>query len=343
MENTKKILKTVQIGIGHDHATSAFNSILKQPETFEVVGFAVPECEEEKYADRISEYRDQRGVPYYSVSELLALPDIDCAVIETEEENLAKYACMAAERGIHIHMDKPGGYKLDEFERLIEIVRAKKLAFSTGYMYRFNPKIRECFKKIENGELGEVFCVEAHMDVAYSVQKRQWLVDMGFPGGMMFFLGCHLIDLIYRLQGEPDEVIPLNCATGYYDIPAVDYGMVAFKYPHGVSFAKTCSMECGGFRRRQLVICGTKGTFELKPLEVLTDVRDMLYTEMHENYHVDGGLAPGRHSVSEYFNRFDDMLYHFAMVARGEIENEYTYDYELGLYKLILRSCGISD
>ena len=129
MENTKKILKTVQIGIGHDHATSAFNSILRQPETFEVVGFAVPECEEEKYADRISEYRDQIGVPYYSVSELLALPDIDCAVIETEEENLAKYACMAAERGIHIHMDKPGGYKLDEFERLIEIVRSKQLAF----------------------------------------------------------------------------------------------------------------------------------------------------------------------------------------------------------------------
>ena len=69
----------------------------------------------------------------------------------------------------------------------------------------------------------------------------------------------------------------------------------------------------------------------------------MLYTEMHENYRTDGGLSPGRHSVSEHFNRFDDMLYHFAMVARGEIENEYTYDYELGLYKLILRSCGISD
>ncbi len=336
-------LKTVQIGIGHDHATSAFNSILKQPDAFDVVGFAVPECETEKYEDRISEYRDTRDIPYYSVDELLALPDIECAVIETEESNLARYACMAAERGLHIHMDKPGGYESCEFERLINILKEKKLAFSTGYMYRFNPKIRECFEKVQNGELGDIFCVEAQMNVPYSVKKRQWLSDMEFPGGMMFFLGCHLIDLIYRLQGEPDEVIPLNCATGYDGISATDYGMVAYKYPHGISFAKTCAMESGGFLRRQLVICGTEGTIELKPLEVLTDVRDMLYTEMHESYRANGGLVPATHTVSEYFNRFDDMMYHFASVACGDIENEYSYDYELGLYKLILRSCGISN
>ena len=35
-------LKVVQIGIGHDHGTSGFNSILAQPEVFEVLGFAVP-------------------------------------------------------------------------------------------------------------------------------------------------------------------------------------------------------------------------------------------------------------------------------------------------------------
>ncbi len=334
-------MRVVQIGLGHDHATSVFNSLLKQSDIFEVVGFAVPECEKEQYADRIAEYKEGRGLPYYEMDALLSLPELDGAVIETEEQNLTKYAFLAAEKGLHIHMDKPGGYDLSEFERLVARVKEKRLAFSLGYMYRFNPKIKECFEKIDRKELGEVFSVEAQMNVAYSNKKRQWLIDQGFPGGQMFFLGCHLIDLIYRLQGEPIEVIPMNCATGYYGIDATDFGMVAYKYPHGISFAKSCSMECGGFRRRQLVICGTKGTFELKPLEALTEERDMLYTDMHEIYHKDGGLAPGTYSRSEYFNRFDDMMKHYASVALGEKENEYTYDYELGLFKLILRSCGV--
>ena len=35
------------------------------------------------------------------------------------------------------------------------------------------------------------------------------------------------------------------------------------------------------------------------------------------------------------------MMRDFAMVALGEKENDYGYDYELGLYKLLLRSCGV--
>ncbi len=42
---------------------------------------------------------------------------------------------------------------------------------------------------------------------------------------------------------------------------------------------------------------------------------------------------------SEAHDRYDDMMRNFAEMVRGK-ENIYSYDYELGLYKLILRSCG---
>ncbi len=335
-----KRLRTVQIGIGHDHATSGFNSLLRQPECFEVVGFAVPECEMEKYADRIAEYRDDRGIPFYSVEALLNLPNLDCAIIETEEINLTKHAAMAAEKGLHIYMDKPGGTDFTAFEALIQLVREKQLAFSVGYMYRFNPKVLEAMEKIKNGELGEIYCVEAHMDCEHIPEARARLGK--FPGGMLFFLGCHLIDLIYRIQGEPEAVLPLSCQTGLDGVEAEDYGMVVYKYPHGVSFAKTCAIEPGGFRRRQLVICGTKGTIEIKPFEILTDVRDMLVTDMRETYPNEGWNSPGKQTTSQPFNRFDPMLHHFWQVAAGLRENEYDYDYELGLFRLLLRSCGVT-
>lgn len=333
-------LRVIQIGIGHDHATSTLNSLLRQPEIFEVVGLAVPESEETKFASSIAEYCADGRLKKFTVDEALELPGLDAAIIETEEINLTKYALMAAKQGLHIHMDKPGGTELSEFRQLVETLKNRNLIFSLGYMYRFNPKVIEAIKKIENGDIGEVYCVEAHMDCEHGASKRQWL--SAFPGGMMFFLGCHLVDIIYRIQGEPDEVIPLNCSTGFDNVTAEDYGMAVFRYPHGVSFAKTCANECGGFIRRQLVICGSKGTIEIKPFEILTDERDLLYTKMRETYSWEGWNSFGKETSSDYFNRFDAMMKNFAELIAGEKTSRYTYDYELGLYKLLLRACGVN-
>ncbi len=337
-------LKVIQIGLCHDHGTSAFNSILRQPELFEVLGFAVtPEefAEEPKHCDEIiKEYRDDRGITMYTVEEILALEGVEAAVVECRENHLNKYAIMAAKRGLHIYMDKPGGWELSEFEELVRLVKERKLAFSIGYMYRFNPKIEEIMKRIKNGEIGEVYCVEAHMDCEHAPSNRQRLEK--FPGGMMFFLGCHLIDLIYRIQGEPEEVLPMNCCTGFDGVTADDYGMVLFKYKNGISFAKGCAKEIGGYMRRQLVVCGSKGTFELKPLEAFEPgtERDWLYTVMREVPEKQSWQYSGKYTKTNYFNRFDAMLKNFADVAKGRKENPYSYDYELSLFKLLLKSCG---
>ena len=261
-------------------------------------------------------------------------PEIEAVAVETEEIYLTKYALMVANAGKHLHMEKPGGVDSAEFTRLIEALKSQNLVFSTGYMYRFNPKIQEALAKIKNGELGEIYSVEAHMDCKHPTELRQWLQN--FPGGMMFFLGCHLVDLIYQIQGEPEEIIPLNCSTGYDAVTANDYGMVILKYKNGVSFAKTCANETGCFMRRQLVICGEKGTIEIKPLEVL--VEGGQYTVMNEAYSTEW-LKAWDTSKSEVYDRYDGMMRNFAEMVRGK-KNPYSYDYELGLYKLILRSCG---
>ena len=41
---------------------------------------------------------------------------------------------------------------------------------------------------------------------------------------------------------------------------------------------------------------------------------------------------------SAMYDRYLNMMKNFAEMIRGK-ENPYTYDYELGLYELILRSC----
>lgn len=339
-----KRIKVVQIGIGHDHASAVLESMLRQPERFEVCGLVAPESEAYDFEKTVNRFRNQFQVPVLSLAEAFAIADLDAAVIETEEKNLTKYARLAAEHGLHVHMDKPGGFDAREFSDLVSFVRDRALVFSLGYMYRYNPYVQEALQKAKSGELGEIYSVEAHMGGEHSKQKRQWLARL--PGGMMFFLGCHLIDLIYQLQGQPLEVIPLNTSTGYQDVTSIDYGMAVFKYKNGISFAKACDVEPGGFLRRQLVICGTKGTIEIRPLEINVDTTAPNYhdgdqfTKYRETHESRRWNYQGDEQITSLYNRYDGMMASFAQYVAGEAKNPYSYEYELELYKLILRACG---
>ena len=327
-----KKIKVAQIGTSvNSHGNSVWKRLNRNSDLFEVVGYAFPENEREKFPGKMDLFEGHREM---TVEEILNDPEIEAVAVETEEIYLTKYALMVAKAGKHLHMEKPGGVELADFEELIRILKEKQLTFSTGYMYRFNPKVKEALAKIRNGELGEIYSVEAHMNCTADIEVRQWL-DY-FPGGMMFFLGCHLVDLIYQIQGEPEEIIPLNISTGIDGVNTKDFGMVVFKYKNGVSFAKTCDMERGGFLRRQLVICGEKGTIEIKPLEC--QAGDGQCTTMHEAYDTDWH-KPWHTTQTEVYDRYDAMMRNFAEMIRGK-ENPYSYEYELGLYKLVLKSCG---
>ncbi len=282
--------------------------------------------------------KDFEGYREMTVEELLNNPEIEAVAVETEEIYLTKYALMVANAGKHLHMEKPGGRELADFEKLVDILKAKNLTLSLGYMYRFNPIIRQTLERVKNGELGKIFSVEAHMDCKHDTVQREWLAN--FPGGMMFFLGCHLVDLIYNIQGEPEEVIPYNCSTGIDGIHTDDYGMVLFKYKDGLSFAKTSDNEIGGFLRRQLVISGEKGTIEIKPLEYnVPDIPDKLCTDFSEIIEIGDWNTPWNKGKSQPYNRYDSMMRNFAELVRGK-ENPYSYEYELNLYKLVLKACG---
>lgn len=327
-----KKLKVVQIGALHDHSTVIFESLKKQSDVFEILGYAIPDDETVTNPDSYKDYKR------YSIEEVLNLTELDAVIIETGELNLSKYALMFLEKGIPVHMDKPGGADLEEFTRAISVAKQQNLVFHLGYMYRYNPEIIKILEDIKNGVLGEIHSIEAHMNCMHTPEKRQWLSN--FKGGQMFFLGCHLIDLVYRILGKPNKVIPLNRSTKTDGVTAEDYGFAVFEYDNGISFVKTCANEPCGFMRRQLVICGSKGTVQLLPIEAYGE--NGTYTGVRKAYDdIFNWHADGEKYLSAEFDRYDTMMFSFAEYVNGIKENPYTYEYELELYKLILECCGI--
>ena len=330
-----KPIKIALIGVNENsHYFQVLSRICQLTELFEVVGIAFPENEKERLPENCAKFAH---LPELTVEQILSDPTIEAVAVETDEIYCTKYALMAVKAGKHVHMEKPGGRELADFRELIATAKEKNLIFCPGYMYRWNPYIQELLAAIKAGELGDIISVEAQMSRYDTVEDRQWMG--AFPGGMLFFLGCHLIDLIYLIQGQPKKVIPLSCCTNQDGVTSQDFGMVAYEYENGVSFARTVTIERGGHRRRQLVVVGTKATWELMPLETgpesaMTTGRT-IYTKGRP------WSDPGEKSTCQPFDRYIDMLTHFAQCVRGEKENPFSLDHELAVYELLLKSCGV--
>lgn len=329
-------IKIAQIGTSaFSHGNDIFNCLKKLDDIFEIVGFAFPENEKENFPEEMVNFE---GYTELTIDEILGNPEIEAVTVETEERYLTKYAIAAARAGKHIHMEKPGGTSLPEFEELIDIVKKNGTVFHTGYMYRYNHSVFELLDRIKRGELGEIISVEAQMNSDHPKNLRNWLGN--YKGGSMFFLGCHLIDLIMQIKGKPEQIIPLNKSTGVDGVEAEDFGMAALVYENGVSFAKVNSTEVGGFERRQLVVSGTKGTVEIQPIEKFVDFSNGWGLISTTTEYIKGSSKKEKRFDSKVYDRYDSMMSSFAQMVCGEKQNPYTYDYELELYKTILKACG---
>ncbi len=333
-------IRIAQIGMNrYSHAPEIFHTMKIHPELFDLVGYALVEDERETCADKIEKYF--AGYPELTLDQILNDPTIEAVAVETDEIHLTKYAQMAADAGKHIHMEKPGSQSLADFERLIETVKRNGRVFHIGYMYRYNPLISKAIEDARGGKFGQIYSVEAHMSRLDDKAAREWFGS--FKGGMMFYLGCHLVDLVLQIQGMPEQVLPLNTRTGIDGVDTEDLGFAVLRYPNGISVIRMGGTEIGGSKRRQLVICGSKGTLEIKPLERSVPERGKYWLCADQTEYT---LGADRHTLcrkteSEPFQRYEAMLFAFAEMVRGKRENPYTAEYELGLYKTILKCCGV--
>jgi predicted dehydrogenase len=339
-----KKIKTVFIGTGHDHAMFNFKAAMES-ELFDIVGFVV---NDENYRNADLFNQNEFGVKRISLDEAFAIDDLEAAIVETHDSYLVKYAQLALDRGLHVFMDKPGSQNCEDFEKMLSTAKEKKRVFSMGYMYRYNPEIIRAKKLVEDGSLGTIFSVEAHMSCFHGEEKRRWLGE--FKGGMTFFLGCHLVDLIFSIMGIPEEIIPLNASTGILDVDSEDFGMAVFKYKNGSAFLKATACESGGFMRRQLVISGSKGTIEIHPIEekvggefgseyVVTRSRECI----NANENIGGGWDwDGVRRVTNKFDRYKGMLIDFAhRIESKAYSTEAELLYEARLHRMLLAACGI--
>ena len=264
--------------------------------------------------------------------QLLSTPDLQAVAVETTVDQLLDAAHESVAAGKHLHLDKPPGSSLASFKELLAEADRQQLVVQLGYMYRYNPAILLLHDLLAKGWLGEVFEVHAVMSKEVGQSKRQrWAKN---PGGTMFELGCHLIDLLVGVLGKPDEVTPYHRHTGQFDDQLLDNMLAVCSYPRATATIKSTALEVEGFDRRHFVVCGTEGTLHIQPLDkpkvqlALTEPRG----EYRKGYQ-EITFAP--------YERYVADLAELAAIIRGEKPAEFDSAHDLAAQETLLRACGL--
>jgi predicted dehydrogenase len=245
------------------------------------------------------------------------------------------------ERGLPMHMDKPAGEDLELFRRLLEGCREKNLPFQMGYMYRNNPAMQFCRKVIADGWLGDIFEIRANMSHNYGSDAYQEYLGK-FHGGIMFNLGCHLIDYVVSMMGRPENVAPFLKSTAGLPGTIKNSGLTILDYPNAIAILWACSQEVDGQRHRHLKVCGTKGSVENCPLEHFDGLPLQMQLTLLEDT---TEYSAGTHTVDfgVQTDRYQDQLLELAKMIRGQMKNPYTYEHDFLVQEVVLAASGYTE
>lgn len=317
-----------QIGVGHAHASKL--SVYQNSPDYEVVGIVEPDEELRRRAEKLPVYQ---GLPWMSQEQLLNVAGLQAVLVETRVRDLLKTAEVCIGAGLHIHLDKPAGASLPHFRKIIADAEKKSLLIQMGYMYRYNPGVKLLREFLQNGWLGEIFEVHTVMSKVVDPESRKELAE--FPGGIMFELGGHIVDLVVAILGKPDSVTPFAKHSSPIQDGLMDNMLAVFDYPKASASVKSAAIEIDGGERRHLVVCGTEGTFQIQPLDN-PSVRMTLLRQRDP-------WSKGYQTVNlpKYVRYVDDAA-DMVQILRGEKSSDFSYQHDLTVQECLLQASGVS-
>jgi len=319
-------IKIAQIGTRHAHASGKM-AVYRQSDDFEIVGIAEPDDARWESVSRSAPYRDLKRYP---IDDLLAIPGLQAVAIETAVGELLANAQLAVDAGLHVHLDKPAGSDLEAYRKLMADADAKALTVQMGYMFRFNPAVQLLQRFLREGWLGEVFEVHAVMSKVVPTGSRKGLA--AFEGGIMFELGCHLIDLVVAVLGKPESVSTHHRSLGADGL--VDNMLAVFDYPKSTATVRSTALEVEGFSRRHLTVCGTGGTFHIQPLD--RPKVTLSLAQACGEFRKGTQVIPFEPPYRRYVGDATDL----AAIIRGEKESAFPSAHDLAVQETVLRACG---
>ena len=316
--------KIGQIGTGHAHAKGKMAGLRSLKDTWDVVGVVSAEipADEPAYA----------GLPVLTETALLENKDVKAVAVEVKMEDAVATAVRCLRAGKHIHLDKPGALLHGEYKSMRLESEKLGLTVQMGYMLRYNPAFELLYQAVREGWLGEITEIDAAMGKLADAKTRKNLAAL--PGGGMFELACHVIDSVVYLLGKPSSVFASSTPT--INDGMKDNQLAVLQYPKATATIRCNHTDPFGTIHRRFNVIGTKGSFEISPLES-GKVNLTLSTPL-------GEYKKGLQAIALPMpkGRYDNEFIDLSKVVRGEKKLAWNADHDIAVHETVMRAAGIA-
>jgi scyllo-inositol 2-dehydrogenase (NADP+) len=203
-------------------------------------------------------YPDARIVR--SVEDLLAIPEIQLAVIATPNDTHQVIARQCLASGRNVVVDKPLTPTLEEAVDLVKFAEQRKRVLSVYHNRRYDGDFQAILHLVESGSLGRIVRFESNYDRFRPQLKVNAWRERSSPGSGVFLdLAPHLIDHALLLLGLP-EAVTADLRAEREQAVVDDSFDLTLHYPAGARALLRATMLAAVTRPR-FIIHGTSGAY----------------------------------------------------------------------------------
>lgn len=186
-------------------------------------------------------------------AEMLRAAELDAVVIAAPTTTHAELAHAAIERRVAVLVEKPLAATVDDGVALLRAARAAGVPVAVGHVERFNPAVLELGRLLKAGWLSSVYAIASRRAGPFPARIR----DVG----VTVDLATHDVDILSWIAGErPVRVYAETAQRIHADHEDLLFGLMHF--PSGATGYLDVNWLTPA-KRRQLVVTGEEGMFEL--------------------------------------------------------------------------------
>ncbi len=184
--------------------------------------------------------------------------DIDVATVAVPDQMHKQISCELLRAGKHVLCEKPLALTREDLREIIKTADESGCKFMVGQICRFTPSFIKAKEIIESGRIGEIYFIESEYAHDYMKLCDDWRADPlrhGVVGG-----GCHAVDLIRWLAGDPKEVFAYGMHKLLPQVSYDDATIAVMKFDDNTAGKVFVSTGCKRDYTMRTCIYGTKGT-----------------------------------------------------------------------------------
>jgi len=205
-------------------------------------------------------------------------PEVPAVFVMTNNRDAGRLTVEAVEAGTWVYAEKPGARTAEEMLAIVDACDRTGAHFTPCYVRRTFPDTLEIKRLYEAGAVGDLWSFQANWITSQAAIRGvdSWMFsDEMAGGGILYWLGCHWIDMLRFVTGQRIVSVSAMCRTMDERISVEDVACVAAELEGGAVGVIRCGYlknPYNGYEDCQLMTAweGSHGTISHHPHGAIT-------------------------------------------------------------------------